>query len=332
MLRKKVQTIFILTMVFSFIIAFPGMTKAETEKKDPFQIEQLNIQVLPEYSYFSEDDNKDQPPLLFGYHVTVINTSDTHQKAHIELPLPFKEKDFKINAVGEYSSDLEKVNEVEYKFNENTGIVSWETKEEIEPQGTYKYVIEFYTNSIQESEGTKTFSYHFKSFADIGTVNLTFVEPLMTDSFTLEPTPEKHQQNSMNVNMYSYSFQGLKSGEEKTILMNYERIESRTTSELLLAMADSDYHHGATEKQVIKVPGWKIAIVVGSVTLIAAAILLVILRSRSKKLKVNSEDNKNDSKEEVRKSQLRSMLLEGRISEEEYRELINKTGGSQQDE
>lgn len=332
MLRKTFQSISALIFVIS-LTAFSGTISAETKEKAPFQIEQMNIQVLPEYSFHPEDEDKEQPPLLFGYHLTLINTSDVPQKAHIEFPLPFEEQGFKLNAVGEYSNDQEEIKEIQYKFDEKTGVISWETMEEVDPQGIYKYVIEFYTNSIQESGDTKTFSYHFKSFSDIGAINLTFVEPLMTDSFTLEPAPEKHQQNSMNINLYTYTLEGMKSGEEKTFQLNYERKESRTTSDLLLAMADSDYHHGTTVKSVHKIPGWKIAIVVGGIALIAAAILIVILQSRSKKLNVNEEEkNKNASKADVRRSQLRSMLLEGRITDKEYRELIKKYGGREQDE
>lgn len=323
MLRKRFITTWIL--VFGLFAIFPEMAKAETSEEAPLQMEELTIQILPEYSYHPEDNEQNHPPLLVGYHGALKNNTDVSQKGRIELPLPSKEENFKIGFVGDYSNDLREIYEIEYEFDKDTGIISWETSEEIEPQGIYKFVIEFYTNSIEKSEEKKMLEYHFKSFTDIGLVHFIFVEPLKTDSFKLEPAPESHQTNSFNMNMFSYMAQGMKIGDEKAIQLEYERTDNTTTKEILTAMAASDFHQGAAVKNEEKIPGWKIALVVGAVTVVAAAVLIIILRRHSKNLKTTVENSsKNDSKEDAKKAKLRSMLLDGSITQEEYNELLKK--------
>lgn len=317
-------------LMIGLLLAFPGMAKAEKAEKTSLKMEELTIQILPEYSYHPEDKEKNHPPLLVGYHGSLRNTTNQPQKGKISIPLPVQDKNFRIGFVGDYSKDLKEMYNIEYELDKKTGTITWETSEEIEPQGTYKFVIEYYTDSIQEDknkQSKKSLQYSFKNFADIGMVNFVFAEPLDTESFTLKPAAQSHQENSYGMNMFVYLEQGMKAGAKKEIQLQYVRDEERTSAEMMDEMAGGSQNGAAAAKNQEKMPLMTILLVVGGIAVVAASILLVILKKRSKKASeaIHTHDNKPD----LKKAKLRSMLLDGSITEEEYRQLLKRAEGEQ---
>lgn len=313
---------FIITVILLFFFQLSDLARAENTS-DVLNMEELTIQVMPEYSYHPKDKKKN-PPLLVGYHGALKNSAEEAQKGQVVIPLPMDEKNFRIGFVADYSRDLTEMNEIEYELDKEKGTISWETSEEIQPQEIYKFVIEYYTDSIKEKDDTKTLAYNFKSFANVGLLNLIFVEPLNTESFKLEPASEQHQKNSYNMNMFLYQAQGMKPGEEKNITLEYSRNDDRTTAEIMEDMAGDAMKAGTVKQNDEKMPLWLVVTVVGSVTLLAA-MLLIFLMKKKKAKPVKNEVAKDF---EAKKSKLRAMLVEGSISEAEYNELIKKLGGS----
>jgi len=161
------------------------------------------------------------------------NKSEQPQRGQIEIPLPVDDKNFRIGYVADYSSDLSKVHEIEYILDQEKGTISWTTSEEIKPNDAYKFVIEFYTDTIKVEKEKKTVSYQFKSFTDIGLFNVSFIEPLEAIKVVLEPAIEKKSTHADEEGVHSYFFQGLKAGEEKSFTLSYEREETTPTFELM---------------------------------------------------------------------------------------------------
>jgi hypothetical protein len=308
-------------IILLFIFQLPDKCSAET-KFNVLNMEELTIQVMPEYSYHPKDKKKN-PPLLVGYHGALKNNAEEAQKGQVVIPLPMDEKNFRIGFVADYSRDLTEMNEIQYELDKENGTISWETSEEIQPQEIYKFVIEYYTDSIKEKDGAKTLTYDFKNFTDTGLLNLIFVEPLNSESFKLEPASEQHQKNSYNMNMFLYQSQGMKPGEKKNISLEYKRADDRTTAEIMEAMAGDAKKAGTVKQNDEKMPLWLVVTVVGSVTIFAAVLLVFIMKK--KKVKTVKDDASNDY--DGKKSKLRAMLVEGSITEAEYDELIKKLGG-----
>lgn len=320
MLKKA----FVWPLIFTLFILLTHSVAAE-ENQNPLQMEELTIQVMPEFAYHPEDTEKNKPPLLVGYHGALINNSEQPQRGQIEIPLPMEEENFRIGFVADYSSDLTEMNEIEYELDQKKGTITWTTTEDIQPQELYRFVIEYYTNSIHEGEKTNTLEYSFKSYADIGMLNLIFVEPLNTESMKLEPEAESHQKNSYNMNMFMYMSNGVKPGEEKNIKLKYERAEEKTTEEVMNDMVGGTSKHGTTATNNEKIPVWMVVTVIGGVSIVIAAVLLVFLRKRSKKS--NEKGMRNESALNIKKAKLRALLVDGTITEQEYTELLKKVGG-----
>lgn len=322
---KKISVLWTFTLAIMMLI--PPMALAE-ETQDPLKMEELTIQILPEYSYHPKAEDTNHPPLLVGYHGALLNTTEEPLKGKVEIPLPTKDKNFRLGFVADYSADLREMNEIEYELDDKNGIISWETSREIAPQEMYKFVIEYYTENIEVGNDSKSLEYSFTSFADIGLMNLIFVEPLKTNSFQLEPAAETHQKNSFNMNMFLYQVSGMKAGEEKNIKLVYERNDDRTTSEIMEEMGGVSAEQAATtKKNEEKIPTSLIISVVGGVTVIVTAILLFLMKKRTKKIGSKPVENGSDNEMELKKAKLRKMLLEGTITEEEYQKLVKGLGG-----
>jgi hypothetical protein len=318
MIKKTLLGPLLCTLLFML----PGMASAESAT--PLQMEELTVQVMPEFAYHPKDKKKSHPPLLVGYHGSLKNNTGEPQRGQVEIPLPFGDKNFKLGFVADYSRDLTEMNEIEYEINKEARTISWTTSEEIQPQELYKFVIEYYTDSIKEGSESNTLQYIFQSFSDIGLMNLIFVEPLKTQSFKLKPEAESHQKNSYNMNMFIYQSQGMKPGEEKDISLEYVRAETRTTGEIMEEMAGPSAAAGAATKNEESVPIWMMGAIAGGVT--AAAGLLVLFLKRRSAAPVEKGSNAS-SVLEAKKAKLRAMLMEGSITEVEYTELVKKLGG-----
>jgi hypothetical protein len=211
----------------------PLIIVAAEENPNILRMEELSIKVMPEFAYHPNDIEKENPSLLIGYQGTMRNRSEQPQKGQIEIPLPIEDKNFRIGYVADYSSDLSEVYEIEYILDQEKGTISWTTSEEIQPNDSYKFVIEFYTDNIVAEKEKKSLSYQFKSFTDIGLFNVSFLEPLMAEKVVLNPAPEEKNTHGDEKGVHLYFFQGVKAGEEKSFTLTYERDETAPTIEMM---------------------------------------------------------------------------------------------------
>lgn len=313
---KKLVSILIIVL---FVLPLNSFA---SESEPPLKMEELAIQVMPEYSYHPKDTKKNHPPLLIGYQGTFINTSMEAQKGMMKIPIPSNLKDIQIGFVADYSSDLSEMYEIEYEFDQEQGTISWETTNDIQPGDLYKFVIEFYSNEIKDKSNTKSFEYTFKSFADIGLVNIIFLEPLKTESTVIKPAPETHQENPYGMNMFMYQIPGMKTGDEKSYQLSYKRSSSNTTVELMNQIDPNKEEKPAVPK---KVESNELYIVIGGVgvfCLISAFIIIVFLKN--KKRVPPKKEGRISSIQQDEKTIIRSRLIQGEISKEDYDQQVRK--------
>lgn len=266
----------ILLTVFCFLLMInPSITDAE-EKQNILSMDELTIKIMPEFAYHPNDAAKEHPPLLIGYQGTMLNHSDHPQKGQIEIPLPMEEKNFRIGYVADYSSDLSKVYEIEYIIDKEKGTISWTTSEEIQPNEVYKFVVEFYTDTLAVDKDKKSLEYQFKCFADIGLFNVSFVEPEKAKKFKLDPAPEKNKSHADEDGVHSFHYQGLKAGEDKSFTLTYERSESKPSFELMNSQVNQADKIEKSKKNSNTV---SVAAFSG-VSLIAAIVLIFIIKRK----------------------------------------------------
>lgn len=324
MMKKRILT---WIGMMTLLLSLPGYTRADNQAAI-LKMEELKVQVMPEYANHPKDKEKDHPSLLIGYHGTLINPTDQPVKGQIEIPLPMDEEGFRIGFVADYNRDLTELNEIEYEMDKENRTISWETSEDIQPNEPYKFVIEYYTNQLIVNKETKKLSYQFKSFADIGLVSVLFLEPLKSESFQLSPPADSHQENGYGMNMFLYQIQGMKPDGTKEIQLEYKRSEPKTTMEIMEEMTGNPEHAEKAIQKNETLPIWKILTVVGGVSVFSAILLIFFMKRKRESQQIhNKQSGKIQQDEKVKKSRLRAMLIEGSISQQEYDELLKKLGG-----
>ncbi|KOP83823.1 hypothetical protein ACFFHH_11565 [Cytobacillus solani] len=310
-----------------FLVSLPSYTGAENQASI-LKMEELKVQVMPEYANHPKDKEKSHPSLLIGYHGTLINPTDRPVKGEIEIPLPMDEDEFRIGFVADYNRDLTELNEIEYEMDKKNRTISWKTSEDIRPNEPYKFVVEYYTNQLIGNKETKKLSYQFKSFADIGLVSMVFLEPLKSESFQLTPAADSHQENGYGMNMFLYQIQGMKPDVTKEFQLEYKRSETKTTMEIMEEMTGNSEHAEKAMQKNETLPMWLILTVVGGVSAIAAILLIFLMKRKKGSHPIHNKQSGEIQKDEkAKKSRLRAMLLEGSISQQEYDELLKKLGG-----
>jgi hypothetical protein len=305
------------------ILILPNLVSAQSSSP-MFSMEELAIQVMPEYSNHPEDKAVKQPPLLIGFHGTLLNNSDQPQKGKIEIPLPIEAKNFRIGYVADYNRDQTQMNEIEYEVNKEAGTISWITTEEVQPGELYKFVIEFYTDEIKVDKNSKSLSYSFKSFTDIGLVRILFLEPLKANDFRLTPAAESHQENGYGMNMFMYQIQGMKQNDTKEIKLTYQRAETKTTIAIMNEMGNKTPAKGEEKKNETLPMGVMVG-GIGGITTVLAILLLFFLKRKPKIAAAEVGQVDFDSEDvQLKKKRMRGMLIEGSISVDEYEELLKK--------
>lgn len=310
---------------------FAPLQMSAEESQSPLKMDELTIQVLPEFAYHPEDEKKEELPVLTGYHGTLENVTDKPQKEKINIALPVGSKNLKVGYIAEYNEKLTDRYDLDYELDEEKGIISWEMGRELAPGERYKFVIEFYTNDLIVNENEREMSYTFEMFTDIGLVNLIFLEPLKAEDFKLTPGPDTHQQNPYGMNMFHFQMNNLEKGEQKTVEIAYKRDETRMTSELF----DEMYENVNEVKTNETMPRGVVIAGIGGISVVAIALLVLFLRKKkpaAKEINKNKKGSKQPQQaeqknREMKMARLRAMLVDGKITEEEYKELLKKLGG-----
>ncbi|WP_053367449.1 hypothetical protein [Bacillus sp. FJAT-27245] len=312
---KKVIACFLV-----MVLMLPVSVLGEEKENGILKMEELSIQVMPEFAIHPNDKETRKPPLLIGYQGSLINNSGKAQKGKIEIPLPVNEDNFRIGFVADYSSDLSQMFEINYELDVKKGTIAWETSRAIEPNDQYKFVIEFYTDAIKTKGTKKVLDYSFKSFADIMLVNLTVLEPMEAANVKLTPSAtEAPHENPYGLKMHTYQVKGMKAGEAKDFTLSYDRKETRTTNELLEAAGKTA--EPAKAAQTEKMPLGLTIAGISAASLLACGLLLLFLKKRHTSAVTASFEPAGVG---TKKAQLRKMLVDGTITEAEYNELHKK--------
>ena len=320
----------IIVILLSIMLLLPNFALANTETKK-FSMEELSIQIMPEYAYHPKEKNEEQPPLLIGYQGSLMNKTGIAQKGVIEIPLPMKSKNFRIGYVADYNRDQSQTYEIQYELDKKKQTISWTTTEEIQPGELYKFVIEFYSDEISVDKNTKSLSYKFTNFTEIGIVNFLFLEPLKSESFRLTPEADSHQENGYGMNMFMYQIKGMKPNDAKEIKLEYKRTETKTTIEIMEEMDNKNPQESKVKNKEFLPKSIIMIVIVGLIT-VFTIILLLFLKRRAKNTNSHQQEIKPTKKPsltesvdiENKKKHLRSMLVNGIITEQKYQEALRK--------
>ncbi|MED0687510.1 hypothetical protein [Anoxybacillus ayderensis] len=244
-------------------------------QENVFVLENALIQVMPEYANHP-NDRSNKPSMLVGMHLSFRNVSEQKQKGAIVIPLPTKEKGFRIGYVAQYVND--EPEEIDYVLDLEKGYISFEVNKEIQSNERYDVVIEYYTKNIKLEKKKRTITYTYHHLLPIEHMKIIFYQPLKADSFKIIPSPQYYEENSYGMGMYLYEFTKLKQGDVKTFDITYSREDMRSTYELL-----NEYHGNQKEQKNKTLPPMLVAsAVVGGSFFSITTVIFTLYKRRMK--------------------------------------------------
>lgn len=335
MLKKKLLVFVVLTAFLSSL-CFQKASAETPFKAEKFPFKEMQIQVMPEFDY---PDNwpKGTPSLLVGMYGTITNNSGQDYGGKIEIPMPAKEKDFQANLVAEFPSADKLEVQRPYDIDKENGIISWKPAKSIKNNETYKFVIEYYVNSIQVKD-KKSFKYSFTNQAEIDQLNVIFYAPMDAKEIQLEPKAQNNTKSEYGEELYYYQYQNVKKGEKLNYSFSYKKDGTESTMDAInKQQPPNDSTHAGVKNGTSKSPiiGIGGAIIIGIAIIIAGVFVFLGLKGKkplpSKTKKTNKhqpkkvtvkKEGKSANAEE--KKELRKKLLTGKIDQETYEEEMKK--------
>jgi hypothetical protein len=353
MLKKKLLALFVITsFLSSFII--PNAYAETTFQPEKFPYTEMQIQVMPEFDY-PEGWAKDTPSLLVGQYGTFTNKSGQDFDGKVEIAVPASEKGFQAYLVAEFPEDNKP--EVQRPFDVDTekGIPSWKPSKAIKNNETYRFVVEYYTSSV-EVKDKRSFTYEYSSPTEIGTLDVIYYAPMEAKEITLEPKAPNNTKSEYGEELFYYQYKDVKAGDSYKYTFSYQKDGFKSTLDAINEkQPPNDENHtsvnnGTATDQISggsggsdgsggdrPLIGMGGAIVIAIAIIIAGVFVYLGLKGKAHsapKAPNSKAANHHPKKQTVKKEsksisiddkkELRKKLLNGKIDQETYDEEMKK--------
>jgi hypothetical protein len=344
-MRKKLLALFVITTFLSSLV-FKNVSAATTFPAEQFPYKNLQIQVMPEFDAPS-DWPKNTPAQLVGLYGTITNKTGSDYSGKIEIPVPVNDKNFESNLVAEFPDPNKPEVQRPYDIDKQDGTISWTPGKPIKSNGTYSFVIEYYTNTIAVSD-KKSFTYEFTNQASIDTLDVIFYSPMKAKNVVLDPPAQSTDKSDYGEDLYYYEYKNVKPGNNLKYTFSYTKPDNTTSMSVINTMQPpNDSTHSSvnssktsTDNSKPPIIGIGGASVIGISIVIAALLIFFGLRGgfrpktsptssvtkSGKKQQVKPTNSKKESKLAIseEKKELRKRLLNGKIDQETYEEEMKK--------
>lgn len=337
MVKKWLATIMAVFISVGFI-----SNNVQAEDKfiaEDFPYTELSIQVMPEFDY-PEGWPEEKPSLLNAYYGTITNKSGQDFKGELEFPVPLDDKEFKVYLVAEFPTGKQSEVQRPYKLNKENETLTWEPTETIKKDGTYEFVIEYYSNPISAKGEEKNFDFQFTPEANIEKLDVVFYNPLNSKNFSLEPTAQNVSATDYGQELHFYQYTDVKKGEAVQYATSYQKEGNESTLSIISKLPPEDDNNsgttatnlsGTSQQPLIGIAG---AIIIGISIIIAGAFVFFGIKgtksnSNQKHLSNSSKKRGTTSRTPIKnlndeKKQLRNKLINGKIDEKTYEEKMKK--------
>ncbi len=318
-------TLVVLTMILglSMAISVPSSFAAQDNQ---LEMKTLDLQVWPEY---------DDPRVLSIFNGTLTNTSGNDFNGRVYFNIP---KGVEIKMACELINGSEhSCQPYDLEDKGDYQVLSWKATHSITPGQDYPIWLEYYYNPLKGSPD-KTMDLNYTPYYKTQNLKLTIKEPLKSTNFKINPAPSSKGQDGEGFNNDFYTFQNIDSVKPVNFKISYTRSDNKPSVEP--KKADANQQAGTPDP--LGTSAWKKPEVLVPVSLFIVVLVAFIFYSlyysknrppldridniNMKYGKGSNSGNRKSAGASVKpsheKKRIRQMLLDGEISEETYRELM----------
>ncbi|KKM11285.1 hypothetical protein SY88_09465 [Clostridiales bacterium PH28_bin88] len=327
-MRKRVLISRILSFMLSVLLLFTLVPAAFAEG-ETMTMEELYFSVWPEY---------DTPDVLVIYSGTFVNNTGKDFQGEIRYNMP---KGAKVNMVCETEKGMVCQKYVVETSNPEYDQVVWKPSRVIKPGEKFPVMFEYNYNTFS-APGERKFTALFQPTFPVTDLSVEVKEPKNASGLRLSPASTATQQDGEGFNNYYYRYENVKPGDKIPFEVTYTRNETKPSVEKAT---------GAGTAQPASTSGGSSLNSTVVILLVAFLAMLGIFmvyamrsnqgggsrnrsgnqksRSHNRQVAAAQAETKNQRGKGSRsqavqeeKKKIRKMLLDGKISEETYRQLL----------
>ncbi len=298
---------------------------AVSSENDSIIIEDLTIQVMPELDFPSQWP-EDTPALLVGYYGMFVNKSDGDFSEYVTMPLPLDSPNFRMNMICDTERGMVCL---PFNLDRENNRVTWKLSRTLKPGERMPFMIEYYSSPFEPGELKKfRLSPVFNSGIDKVTVDIT--HPARSTNFIMDPEPQRTVSRDGSDHSYLY-YNNIIAGEAIELSVSYIKDDNKG------AVLNAESTNSNAFQLSGKANGsGNITLFISIIVLVAALFfgLMIYLSSRNqtvlnrKKSKGNYSGNKLKRAREAEKNKIRKLLIDGKITEKTYKQLLKEIPGS----
>jgi len=309
-------------------VLVPLPAQAATAEDGSLEVKEMDLQIWPEY---------DDPRVLAIYTGTLTNSSGKEFNGRVYFNVP---KEIEVRMACELiNGGQHSCQPYELEDRGDYQVLSWKTTKPIAPGEDYPIWLEYYWNPIQ-GYPDKTIDLDYVPYYKTGALKLTVKEPLKSTNFKTDPAPASKGQDGEGFASDNFNFTNIGPDKPVTLNISYTRSEKEPSVEPL----DPNTGQQGDASEPLGTSAWKKPEVIVPVILFVIVLALFIFYSVNRSQNAPPLDRVNrihkkyggkngnvpDTRREAapkmtkEKKRIRQMLLDGKISEETYRELIDE--------
>jgi len=317
MSSKKFALLISLAALLLLLIPLPSWAAAPGLKATKFE-----VSVKPEY---------DDPGTLVIYQGTFVNpgTTSIAKGTPVSFVVPKGASigmACEINAQGGHDCQPYTTKELD----NDRMILSWNTTKDIAPNQTYPAYLEFYYDN-KSTPPNKSFEFNFTPMNDIDVLNISVVPPKAASNFKTTPAASNTSIDGDGLTNYFFSYANQTPRDTAKIQISYNKADNKP---MFNKPQNGDQAKGSTSGGAVNSWLSSPGILIPSLLVLGVlgALLVFLFRrpapsnpvwatGQTTKQKANAKETAANSVK-AQKKKLRQMLLDGKISEQTYKELV----------
>ncbi len=324
---KFSRLIFIMLALILGLTLIPFVPSSLAAQGSELAWKDLDLQVWPEY---------DDPRVLVIYNGTLTNISGKEYRGRVYFNIPKGITVNEIQMACEIVNGGHQCQPYEIEDKGDYQVLSWKLTRPVAPGEDYPVWLEYYYNPLTGSPD-KTMTFDYIPYYKTENVKVTVKEPLKSTNFKIDPAPTSTGQDGEGFNNYIYNFQNIDANTPVKLNISYTRSEKKPSVEKANPNTNQQKPSDPLGTSAWKKPEVLVPVALFVIVLIAFIFYSMyysknqpptdrvnrIHKKYGGRNNYDSGTKSNASPKTAReKKRIRQLLLDGKISEETYRELI----------
>jgi len=325
MLRQKKTTFWGIILAIAVLFTIIPAVNPAGAAENNLTMKELHYSIWPEYDK--------SPDVLVIYSGTFINDTDAPFDGDLRYKIP---KNADINMVCETEKGMLCQRYIIDKDNPDYDVIVWKPSHPIDPGAEFPIMMEYYYKPFAAGSSPKAFTQNFRPAFPVTELTVEIKEPKGSSQVQLQPQAQQTREDGEGFSNSYYSYTNLTEEDALEFEISYVR-ESNAPSVNPDAPAASaqEGSSGGTNSTVV------IALLLVFVLMLAVFLFFAVKNNNSSKNNKNKkssrqskqqpsknkkqQDNKSGTTNNIKneKRKIRQMLIDNKISEETYKELLD---------